>query len=153
MLLHIHNEHTSTLFFSLQPNQPGQSTNSQCSPQTSCISRKKTAPTDGPASWTNNHPKFPGAEKLISVRIASSSRRNFTKNVAVLAFTEDERMSSNVKGVLGKKQLSPNRIQKIRQTVFNYYPLEGFEDHEKAWANCRRAIDEAGRTLNQNMKK
>ena len=146
MLLHIHNEHTPTLSFSLQSNQPGQSTTSQCSQLTTPLRRP-------PASQENQQPpqmvqppgqtttpKFPGAEKLISVRIASSSRRNFAKNVAVLAFTEDERMSSNVKGVLEKKQLLPNWIQKIRDC----FPLEGFEDHEKAWANCRRAIDEVG---------
>ena len=86
-----------------------------------------------------------------TVRISSSSRRNFCKNIAVLAFTK-EGVSSNVKGVLGKEQLSPNRIEKIKQTVFNHYPLE-YEEQGRAWANCIKAIDEAGRKLNLNMKK
>ena len=51
--------------------------------------------------------------------------------MAVLAFTKEERESSNVKGVLGKKQLSPNRIEKIKQTAFNHYPLEGYEEQGK----------------------
>ena len=46
-------------------------------------------------------PEFPDAKELLSVRILSSSRRNFTKNIAVLAFTRKERMNSNVKGVKG----------------------------------------------------
>ena len=33
-------------------------------------------------------------------------------------------MTSNVKGVLGKKKLSPNWIEKIKQVVFNQFPLE-----------------------------
>ena len=109
MLLHVQNKHTSTLSFSLQSNQPGQSTSSQCSQLTTPLRRppasqqnQQPPQTVQPPGQTTT-PKFPGAEKFISVRIASSSRRNFAKNVAVLAFTEDERMSSNVKGVLGKK--------------------------------------------------
>ena len=41
-----------------------------------------------------------------------------------------------MKGVLGKLQLSPNQVEKIKPTVFNHYPLEGYEEQEKAWANC-----------------
>ena len=97
-------------------------------------------------------PRFPDAEKLVSVRIQSSSKRSFAKNVAVLAFTRQERMTSNVKGVLGKKQLSPNRIEKIKQVVFNHFPLETGETYEKAWSSCRNAIDENSRKLIQSEK-
>ena len=58
-------------------------------------------------------------------------------------------MTSNVKGVLGKKALSPNRIERIKQIVFNHFPLETGEKYEKAWSNCRRAIDENSRKLKQ----
>ena len=98
-------------------------------------------------------PNFPDAEKLVSVRIQSSSRRNFAKNIAVLAFTKQERMTSNVQGVMGKKQLSPNRIDRIKQIVFNHYPLETGEEYEKAWSSCRKAIDENSRKMKQNQKK
>ena len=83
------------------------------------------------------------------MRIQSSSRRNFAKNIAVLAFSKQERMSSNVQGVLGKKQLSPNRIERIKQIVFNLFPLDTGEGYEKAWSNCRKAIDENSRKLIQ----
>ena len=58
-------------------------------------------------------------------------------------------MGSNVKGVKGKKQLSPNRIERIKQIVFNHFPLDTGEEYEKAWSNCRKAIDENSRKLNQ----
>ena len=83
------------------------------------------------------------------MRIQSASRRNFAKNIAVLAFTKQERMTSNVKGVLGKKALSPNRIERIKQIVFNHFPLETGEKYEKEWSNCRKAIDENSRKLKQ----
>ena len=63
------------------------------------------------------------------------------------AYTEEERRQSNVHGKLGKKQLSPNRMEELRKAVFEQYPLEGFEKEKNAWADCVRAIDEAGRKL------
>ena len=75
------------------------------------------------------------------------------KNVAVLAFTRQERMTSNVKGVLGdKKQLSPNQIERIKQVVFDHFPLETGETYEMAWSSCRKAIDENSRKLIQSEK-
>ena len=61
-------------------------------------------------------------------------------------------MTSNVKGVLGKKQLSPNRIERIKQIVLNHFPLETGETCEKAWSSCRKAIDENSRKLIQSEK-
>ena len=55
--------------------------------------------------------------------------------------------NANVKGVLGKKALSPNRIERIKQIVFNHFTLETGEKYE--WSNCRRAIDENSRKLKQ----
>ena len=62
-------------------------------------------------------------------------------------------MSSNVQGVIGKNQLSPNRIEKIKQIVFNHFPLETGEVYEKAWSSCRKAIDEHSRKLLLTEKK
>ena len=97
-------------------------------------------------------PRFPDTEKLVSVRIQSSLTRNFAKNSAVLAFTRQERMTSNVKGVLGKIQLSPNQIKRIKQVVFNHFPLETGEICKKAWSSCRKSIDEHSRKLIQSEK-
>ena len=55
-------------------------------------------------------------------------------------------------GVMGKKQLSPNRIDRIKQIVFNHFPLETGELEEKAWSSCRKAIDEHSRKLKRPMK-
>ena len=56
-------------------------------------------------------------------------------------------MVSNVNGKAGKEQLSPNRMEQVRVIVFNHYPVEGWETEKDAWADCVRAIDEAGRKL------
>ena len=98
--------------FTLQPG-PSTCNNSQLT------TPARHPPTSQPHQPTQQEtvPRLPDAEKLVSIRIQSSSRRNFAKNVAVLAFTRQERMTSNVKGVLGKKQLSPNRIKRIKQVM------------------------------------
>ena len=61
-------------------------------------------------------------------------------------------MTSKVKGVLGKKQLSPNQIERIKQVMFNHFPLETGESYEKAWFSRRKAIDERSRKLIQSEK-
>lgn len=68
----------------------------------------------------------------------------------MLAFTKKEMINSNVKGIKGKNQLSPNRIKRIQQVVFNHFPLETGEKYEKAWSSYHRAIDENARKLIQN---
>ena len=94
-------------------------------------------------------PTFPDAEKLVSVRIQSSSRRNFTTNVTVPAFSKQERMSSNIKESTGGKA---TRIERIKQIVFNHFPLETGEGYEKAWSSCCKAIDHNSRKLIETKK-
>ena len=54
-----------------------------------------------------------------------------------------------MKGKVGKNQLSPTRMEEVKKAVFHHFPLEGWENEKDAWADCIRAIDEAGRKLNK----
>ena len=68
--------------------------------------------------------------------------------MATRSYTAKERRTSNVKGKVGKNQLSPTRMEEVKKAVFHHFPLEGWENEKDAWADCIGAIDEAGRKLN-----
>ena len=57
----------------------------------------------------------------------------------------EEQVLSNVKGVLGKAQLDPQKVEYIQKEVFKMFPLESKESHDKEWSACVGAIDEANR--------
>ena len=40
------------------------------------------------------------------------------KNTAIVTFTETERWTSNVNGKAGKKRLSPERVEAVKEAVF-----------------------------------
>ena len=104
-----------------------------------------TPPTT-PASSSIQHSDFLTAEDMISIRISSSSRRNFATNVNRQIFSEEERMTSNVSGTRGKLQL---KVAFIKRVAFQQFPLKAEERAKKAWSDCIEAIDEANRRLNR----
>ena len=81
---------------------------------------------DNPVTVTINQgtPNFPSSSKLMLLRSQSNSRRNFAKRLAVVTYTEEERFESNVNGKAGKKQLQPEKMEKIKDAVFLLYPLD-----------------------------
>ena len=107
-----------------------------------------TPPTT-PASSSIQHSDFLTAEEMISIRISSSSRRNFATNVNRQIFSEEERMTSNVSGTRGKLQLDSAKVAFIKRVAFQQFPLKGEERAKKAWSDCIEAIDEANRRLNR----
>ena len=48
---------------------------------------------------------------------------------------------SNVKGVLGKRQLDKGKIKPIRSAAFRLYPVIVMETERTAWVACIRSID------------
>ena len=80
----------------------------------------------------------------------STSRRNFAKNIVVETYSE-KKLESNVKGAHRKKQLDPQKMEKIKEAVFLLYPLEPKESFDEAWKDCKHAINESGRDLNRQM--
>ena len=84
---------------------------------------------------------------LVKLRYISASRKNFATNVMRKLFTRAEREISNVKGVLGKSQLDPLKVEYIKSVTFKMYPLEEKESESSAWSKCVSAMDEANRRL------
>lgn len=86
---------------------------------------------------------------IFQIRNTSCSRKNLCANLVRELFTHEEMKTSNVKGVLGKHQLDPKKMQFVEKTAFQLFPLQESETIKKAWASCTRAIDEACRRLNR----
>ena len=86
------------------------------------------------------------------MRARCPSRRNLALKIAELRFSREERLTSNCSGTRGKTALDRVKLEQIRTDVFRYWPLEGKENFEDAWRDCRRAIDEGGRLLNYKRK-
>ena len=82
-------------------------------------------------------PSIPSTAKLMKLRSKSNSRRNFAKKIAVVSYSEKERLESNVNGKAGKKKLDPERMDKLREAVFLLYPLEYKENMKEAWRVCK----------------
>ena len=59
---------------------------------------------------------------LASIRAGICSRLNFSVNMVRSLFSLEERKASNVGGKLGKKQLDPQRIIRIKEATFQTYP-------------------------------
>lgn len=66
-------------------------------------------------------------EEVFHLSRASASRKNFAANLVRKIFTVEERASSNVKGVLGKQKLDPQRSSYVQKETFRMFPLESEE--------------------------
>ena len=86
---------------------------------------------------------------LARIKHESCSRPNFATNLVRSAFTAEERKVSNVRGIQGKQQLDPTKIEKIKDATFQLYPLETGEKQKLAWGICIKAIDESAQRLSQ----
>ena len=89
---------------------------------------------------------------LVKTRAMSCSRGNFAANLNREWFTVSERKTCNIRGRNGKKQLSPQRVKRIYDAVFQMYPCFQKTSEKEAWAECVRAIDESNRRLNRKGK-
>ena len=89
---------------------------------------------------------------LMKIRAQSCSRGNFATNLMKKCYSDDERVTSNVRGSHQKHKLSPKRMLKIKNAVFEIYPLTQRETEKEAWADCVRAIDTSNRTLSRKKK-
>ena len=86
-------------------------------------------------------------------RTNSCSRGNFAANLNRAWFSQNERITSNVRGKNNKPKLSPNRIKKIYDAVFQMYPVSQKENEKDAWTECVKAIDGANRQLKRTKGK
>ena len=68
---------------------------------------------------------------IFQIRNTSCSRKNLCANLVRELFTHEEMKTSNVKGVLGKHQLDPNKMQFVEKTAFQLFPLQESETIKK----------------------
>lgn len=82
--------------------------------------------------------------EIQKISYMSQSIKNFAKNLAMQMFTEEERATSNCIGTKGKKQLNVEKLQKIRDYIFQIHTMSS-QQQEEQWRKCRDAINELGR--------
>ena len=90
---------------------------------------------------------------LLEIKRQSSSRGKFATNMVRKVIPEEERKVSNVRGVLGKKQLNPVKLAQIKEATFQLYPCEYGESLDNCWRACCKAIDESCRRFNKTREK
>lgn len=76
----------------------------------------------------------------------SSTATSFANVLMKEVFTLEERISSNCNGVMGKKALEPNRLDKIKRAVRRFY-TDTEEEFQDMWKKCRKSIDSTNRNL------
>lgn len=105
-------------------------------------------------------------------------RGNFAANLAAELFTKEERVSCNCTGTRGKRQLSPRRLQLVKEITFRMYNTNhavlaaassnnvstaavataavnaAYHDFEEAWRKeCITAIDAKNRSIGRDLIK
>ena len=100
-------------------------------------------------------------------------RGNFAANLAAELFSKDERISCNCTGTRGKRQLSPRRLQLVKNITFRMYNTNSvviaaasnnavasaavnsaYHDFEEAWRKeCITAIDAKNRSIGRDLIK
>lgn len=68
-------------------------------------------------------------------------------------FPVEEWKKSNVKGVLGKEQLNPEKLTLVKEAMFQMYPSDVGEREDYAWRMCCKAIDESCHWFNKEREK
>ena len=80
-------------------------------------------------------------------RKKSVSRANFATILVRNFFSREVRISSNVAGKRGKKQLNTDMLAAIKVATFRMWPLSSTENEKSAWKQCCKSIDGSGRQL------
>ena len=71
------------------------------------------------------------ASFLIDIQRKSCSRNNFVTNLVCQVIPLEERRVSNVRGVLGKEQLNPDKMEQVRVATLQMYPCSTGENEDK----------------------
>jgi hypothetical protein len=81
----------------------------------------------------------------------SKSRGNFAALLVQQMYARHERITSNVMGTRGKRQLSPRRMAVVRRLSFRMYPAANEREEETIWKKeCVKAIDSKNRKVRIN---
>ena len=77
---------------------------------------------------------------MFQLRSKSTSEKNFSVHLLRHMFTPSELEGRNVRGVGGKLPLNPEKIFKIKEILFRFFPAS-LSQQELLWRDCRKAID------------
>ena len=66
-----------------------------------------------------------------------TSERNYAVQLLRHMFTSSELVGRNVRGVRGKLQLNPEKINKIKDIVFRFFPAS-LSHQELLWCDCQK---------------
>ena len=76
------------------------------------------------------------SEEIFDLSYCSSSRKKLCNQFAQKVFIVEEIAISNVRGVLDKSQLVPEKIAYVKNTTFTMFPLDGKESKKTSWSSC-----------------
>jgi len=77
---------------------------------------------------------------LLHLRSRFTSEKNFAVQLVRHFFTPQELDGQNVRGIGNKLPLDPDKIRKIKEIIFRFYPSSAAQQ-ELLWRECRKAID------------
>ena len=84
-------------------------------------------------------------EHIISGLNGCRSRRNLMSRLTTRIFTAEERLSSNSRGLCGKRALNSIKLDAIHRVCLKHFPLDRLEQESHVQRDMRNAIDEACR--------
>lgn len=67
-------------------------------------------------------------------------------------FTTREMVTSNCTGSAGSMRLNEEKLEYMRQLIFNKYPCQGMENQDDIWKKLREKIDSKHRNQKKNKK-
>ena len=75
------------------------------------------------------------------------SRRNLAGRLANLLFTDEEKSTSNYRGVLNKKRLDIRKTEAIRKASISDFPPKQYETSQMVERDIREGVDEMCNSL------
>ena len=80
------------------------------------------------------------------------SRRNLAGRLANLLFTDEEKSTSNYRGVLNKKRLDIRKTEAIRKACTSDFPPKQYETSQMVERDIREGVDEMCRRCIRKQK-
>ena len=77
---------------------------------------------------------------IFKLRSRSTSSKNFAVQLVRSFFMPHELEGRNVRGVMNKLPLDADKISKVKDTVFKFFPVAASQQ-DILWRDCRKAID------------
>ena len=77
---------------------------------------------------------------IFKLRSRSTSSKNLAVQLVRFFFMPHELEGRNVRGVMNKLPLDADKISKVKDTVFKFFPVAASQQ-DILWRDCRKAID------------